>query len=95
MKFRRTAMALATAASLVLIPTTAYAGGNSSYDDCRDGKKWNDYKYAPKCECKCDKKDCDKDHREKDRDKDHYTYSKPTPKKERQSTYTGRVLKTN
>lgn len=92
MKFRRTAIALATAASLVLIPANAFAGGNhSSHDDCRDGKKWNDYKYAPKCEC--DHKD--KDHRDKDRDRDHYTYSKPTPKKERQSTYTGRVLRTN
>ena len=91
MKFRRTAMALATAASLVLIPTTAFAGGNSSSDDCRDGKKWNDYKYAPHCECD----DKDKDHRDKDRDKDHYSYSKPTPKTERQATFRGRVLNTN
>jgi len=88
MKFRKTAIALATVASLVVIPTTvAYAGGSDK--DCQDGKRWNDYKYAPPKECEKEHKD--RDHRDKDRDKKEYS----APKQERQTTYTGRVLKTD
>lgn len=96
MMIRRAAITLATAASLVLIPTTAYAGNDKHQDDCRDDKKWFDYKYAPQCEC--DDKDHDhRDHdRDKDRDKDRpKTYTTKAPKTERLATYQGRVLKTN
>lgn len=84
MRFRKTVVAIATAASLVVIPTTAYAGGSKDYnDDCRDHKVWKDYRYAPPCECD----DKDHDHRDHDRDKDRdkdwgrKDEAKPTPTK--------------
>ena len=70
------------------------------------GTKDKDYKYAPDKECDKD----DKDHRDKDKDRDkEYSkdrdddkdYDKPlvkkssAPQKARQTTYTGRVLKTD
>lgn len=93
MKIRRTLIALAAAASLAVVPSTAFAGSQSD-NDCRDGSRWNDYKYAPKCECECPEEDkCDdRDHRDKVEKK---VYKEYTPKQEkRQTTYTGRVLRT-
>ena len=50
MKIRKALIAVVAAASLAVVPSTAFAG-NRSNDDCRDGSKWKDYKYAPQCEC--------------------------------------------
>lgn len=88
MKLRRTAIALATVASLVVIPTTAFANGQSDKFDKKDCKSDSQVVscYAPKPECN---KDWDeRDHRDGDRDK------KDQPK-ERQKSYSGRVLKTS
>ena len=95
MKVRKALIAVGAAASLAVVPSTAFAG-NRSNDDCRDGSKWKDYKYAPQCECECPDEDkCDyrdKDHRDKVEKKVYREYE---PKKEtRKSPYTGRVLKT-
>ncbi len=93
MKIRKALIAIAAAASLAVVPSTAFAG-NQADNDCRDGSRWDDYKYAPKCECECPDEDrCDdRDHRDKVEKKVYKDYE---PKKEtRKSTYQGRVLKT-
>ena len=94
MKIRNALVAIAAAASLAVVPSTAFAGNQSS-DDCRDDAKWKNYKYAAQCECECpdeDECDRDRDHRDKVEKK---VYKEYEPKKEtRKSSYEGRVLKT-
>lgn len=98
MRLRKTLIAVGTAAALVVIPTSAYAGGSSN--DCRDGKKWNDYKYAPPAECPKPPKD--RDHRDRDRDRDYGSHDRKEKETETTgstttsstSVYSGRVLKT-
>lgn len=108
MRIRKVAVAIATAASLLVVPTAAFATGGASdgcrdsrcsysYNDCsKDKDKWRDYKYAPPCQPKCDDDKCDHRDHDRDRDKEKKVVREvKTQKKAPSTSYDKRVLKTD